>query len=160
MSKNLKRTSLFAKDIKSLLYARGDVAQSFSETVSCSDEPLSSYLTDICHNANKVTKHTISKSKIQLDDFRFVLKNDPLELGRADKLVATNKFITEAKKQFNETDTTISKSGQYYSGMKKGTSNLSNDSNGNNSLGSSRELYNRILRGYQEFDNKEKEEEQ
>ena len=117
-------------------------------------------MTDICHNANKVTKHTISKSKIQLDDFRFVLKNDPLELGRTDKLVATNKYITEAKKQFNKTDTTISKSRQYYSGIKNGTSNLSNDSNGNNSLCSSRKLYYRILRGYQQFDNEENEEEQ
>lgn len=159
MSKKLKRTSLFAKDINSLLYAYGDVAQPLSETVNCLDELVSSYLTDICHNANKVSKHTISKSKIKIDDFRFVLRNDPIKLGRADELIATNKLITEAKKQFNETDTTIARSDQYYSGVKKDNSNLSNDSNGNSNLGSNRELNNGIVDAT-EYDEGELEEEE
>ncbi|EDO15278.1 hypothetical protein Kpol_455p9 [Vanderwaltozyma polyspora DSM 70294] len=108
MSRKLKRTHLFSKDVSSLLYAYGDVASPLPQTVTCLDEVISSYLVDICHKAYKVSKYS-NRSKVKLEDFKFVLKNDPIKLGRADELIATNKLITEAKKQFNETDTSVSK---------------------------------------------------
>ncbi|CCF55738.1 hypothetical protein KAFR_0A03030 [Kazachstania africana CBS 2517] len=103
MSRRLKRTNLFSKDISSLLYAYGDVPQPLTETVQCIDELVSQYLVDICATASQTSQNS-SRNKIKLEDFRFAIRKDPIKLARAEELIATNKVIIEAKKQFNETD--------------------------------------------------------
>lgn len=103
MSKKLKKTSLFSKDVSSLLYAYGDVAQPLPETVQCLDELVSGYLVDVCSNAFRVAQGS-RRSKLKLEDFKFAIRHDPVKLGRAEELIATNKLITEAKRQFNGTD--------------------------------------------------------
>lgn len=103
MSKKLKRTNLFAKDVGSLLYAYGDVAQPLPETVQCLDELVSGYLVDVCSAAYR-TAHGSRRSKLKLEDFKFAIRRDAIKLGRAEELIATNKLITEAKRQFNGTD--------------------------------------------------------
>lgn len=103
MSKKLKRTNLFAKDVSSLLYAYGDAPQPLPETVQCLDELVSAYLVDVCTGAYRTAQNS-RRSKLKLEDFKFVLRHDPIKLGRAEELIATNKLIAEAKKQFNGTD--------------------------------------------------------
>lgn len=103
MSRKLKRTSLFAKDVSSLLYAYGDVAQPLPETVQCLDELVSGYLVDVCSSAFRAAQNC-QRNKLKLEDFRFAVRHDPIKLGRAEELIATNKLITEAKKQFNGSD--------------------------------------------------------
>lgn len=103
MSKKLKRTNLFTKDVSSLLYAYGDVAQPLPETVQCLDELVSGYLVDVCSSAFRVAQGS-KRSKLKLEDFKFAIRHDPIKLGRAEELIATNKLITEAKRQFNGTD--------------------------------------------------------
>ncbi|AMD21514.1 HER236Cp [Eremothecium sinecaudum] len=100
MSKKLKRTNLFSKDIASLLYAYGDSPQPLVETVQCVDELVSSYLSDICTSAYKCAQ-TVNRTKIKVEDFKFVLRNDPVKLGRAEELIMMNKVIADARKQFN-----------------------------------------------------------
>lgn len=100
--KRLKKTNLFHKDIHSLLYAYGDVAQPLNKTVQCLDELVSSYLVDICTEASMVASS--KRNKIRVEDFKFVLRKDPVKLARAEELISTNALITEAKKQFNEND--------------------------------------------------------
>lgn len=89
--------------MSSLLYAYGDVPQPLPQTVQCLDELVSSYLVDICNAAYQSAKNS-QRNKLKIEDFKFALRNDPIKLGRAEELIATNKLITEAKKQFNETD--------------------------------------------------------
>lgn len=103
MSKKLKRTNLFPRDVSSLLYAYGDVAQPLPETVQCLDELVSGYLVDVCSSAYRTAQNS-QRNKLKLEDFRFAIRHDPIKLGRADELIATNKLITEAKKQFNGSD--------------------------------------------------------
>ena len=103
MSRRLKRTNLFSKDVSSLLYAYGDVPQPLQSTVHCLDEVVAQYLVDICASAVH-TSQTAQRPKVRLEDFKFALRHDPVKLGRAEELIATNKVITEAKKQFNEAD--------------------------------------------------------
>lgn len=103
MSRRLKRTNLFSKDVSSLLYAYGDVPQPLQSTVHCLDEVVAQYLVDICASAVH-TSQVAQRPKVRLEDFRFALRKDPVKLGRAEELIATNKVITEAKKQFNEAD--------------------------------------------------------
>ena len=103
MSRRIRRTNLFSKDISSLLYAYGDVPQPLQTTVHCVDELVVQYLADICADATRVAQNS-SRSRVKLEDFKFVLRRDPVKLARAEELISTNKVITEAKKQFNETD--------------------------------------------------------
>lgn len=103
MSKRLKKTHLFSKDINSLLYAYGDVTQPLPQTVSCLDELVSAYLVDVCTVAYRTAKCT-QRNKVKLDDFKFVMRRDPVKFARAEELINTNKLIIEAKKQFSETD--------------------------------------------------------
>ena len=103
MSRRIRRTNLFSKDISSLLYAYGDVPQPLQSTVHCVDELVVQYLADICADATRVAQNS-SRNRVKLEDFKFVLRRDPVKLARAEELITTNKVITEAKKQFNETD--------------------------------------------------------
>ncbi|SMN20470.1 similar to Saccharomyces cerevisiae YML098W TAF13 TFIID subunit (19 kDa) [Maudiozyma saulgeensis] len=103
MSRRLKRTNLFSKDVSSLLYAYGDVPQPLLSTTHCLDEVVAQYLVDVCTSAVNVSQNS-NRNKVRLEDFKFALRKDPIKLGRAEELIATNKVITEAKKQFNEAD--------------------------------------------------------
>lgn len=103
MSKKLKRNNLFAKDVSSLLYAYGDVPQPLQESIQCLDDLVAAYLADICTSASKTAQNS-KRNKLKLEDFKFALRHDPIKLGRSEELIATNKLIAEAKKQFNSTD--------------------------------------------------------
>ncbi|CAL9737433.1 transcription initiation factor TFIID subunit 13 [Monosporozyma servazzii] len=103
MSRKIKRSNLFSKDLNSLLYAYGDSATPTQQTTQCLDELVSAYLVDICTSAMNTAQNS-QRNKVKLDDFKFALRNDPIKLARAEELISTNKLITEAKKQFSETD--------------------------------------------------------
>lgn len=103
MSKKLKRTNLFTKDVSSLLYAYGDVPQPLNQTAQCLDELVSTFLVDVCTSAYHTAQNS-QRPKVKLEDFKFAIRHDSVKLGRAEELIATNRLITEAKKQFNETD--------------------------------------------------------
>ncbi|KAG0678101.1 Transcription initiation factor TFIID subunit 13 [Kluyveromyces marxianus] len=103
MSRRIRKTSLFSKDVASLMYAFGDVAQPLPETVQCIDELVVSYLSDICANAY-FSAHTVKRNKIKVEDFRFVLRKDAVKLGRAEELIRMNKVITDARKQFDNSE--------------------------------------------------------
>lgn len=103
MSRKIRRSVLFSKDVASLMYAYGDVSQPLPETVQCIDELVASYLADICANAY-FSAQTVKRNKIKVEDFRFVLRKDPVKLGRAEELIRMNKIITDARKQFDNSE--------------------------------------------------------
>ncbi|QEU60738.1 Taf13 [Kluyveromyces lactis] len=103
MSRRIRKTSLFSKDVGSLMYAFGDVAQPLPETIQCVDELVVSYLSDICANAY-YSAQTVKRNKIKVEDFRFVLRKDEVKLGRAEELIKMNKVITDARKQFDNSE--------------------------------------------------------
>lgn len=80
MSRRLKKTHLFSKDVAALMYAYGDVPQPLPESVQCVDELVSAYLVDICMSAYR-TAQTVHRNKIKVEDFKFVLRNDPVKLA-------------------------------------------------------------------------------
>ena len=108
MSKKLKKSNLFSKDLGPLLYSYGDVSKPLQSTIECLDEIVTQYLIDICANAIKVSQNS-QRNKVKLDDFKFVLRHDPIKLARAEELITTNKIIIEAKRQFNEIDNSLKK---------------------------------------------------
>ncbi|ODQ65829.1 TFIID-18kDa-domain-containing protein [Nadsonia fulvescens var. elongata DSM 6958] len=98
-----KRSNLFTNDLKTLLYAFGDVANPYAETVSTLEDILMEYIIDMCHEAARIAK-TANRQKIKVDDFKFVLRNDPKKLGRIEELLSLQKEIAEARKTFDNSE--------------------------------------------------------
>ncbi|CEP60005.1 Taf13p LALA0_S01e00848g [Lachancea lanzarotensis] len=108
MSRRLKKTHLFSKDVSALMYAYGDVPQPLPESVHCLDELVSSYLVDICMSAYR-TAQTVHRNKIKVEDFKFALRNDEVKLGRAEELIKLSKIITDANKLFKSSEGKMAK---------------------------------------------------
>ncbi|KAF3214315.1 Transcription initiation factor TFIID subunit 13, variant 2 [Orbilia oligospora] len=88
------------------MYAFGDDFQPFTESVNTLDEIVTEYIIEMCHEAAKSASHA-RRNKIKVDDFKFALRRDPRKLGRVEELLAMTKVIQDARKQFDETGTTI-----------------------------------------------------
>ncbi|ODV89728.1 hypothetical protein CANCADRAFT_19534, partial [Tortispora caseinolytica NRRL Y-17796] len=99
-SRKRKRAGLFTNDVRSLLYAFGDVKNPNSETVAVLEDILSGYIVDLCHEASKFSR-TAGRAKVKVDDFKFALRKDPQKIGRVEELLAMQKLIRDAKKTFD-----------------------------------------------------------
>ncbi|KAF3907343.1 hypothetical protein ABW20_dc0109739 [Dactylellina cionopaga] len=127
-----RRQPFFSKDLKVIMYAFGDDFQPFTESVNTLDEIVTEYVSplaplnlyavltfnsligrlldryiiEMCHEAAKSASHA-RRNKIKVDDFKFALRRDPSKLGRVEELLAMTKVIQDARKQFDETGSTI-----------------------------------------------------
>lgn len=97
MTPRRKHGHIFTNDVKSLLYAHGDSSLPNLETVHTLEDVLMMYIGDVCQEANYFSKST-GKSKLGVDDFKFVLRNDPEKLGRVEELGRMEKVIANAKR--------------------------------------------------------------
>ncbi|KAH3680062.1 hypothetical protein WICPIJ_008399 [Wickerhamomyces pijperi] len=100
-TKKKKNQKQFTKDLENLLYAHGDVETPLPDTVNCLEDIMLTYITDLCHSASLYSR-TTRRAKIKVDDFKFVLRNDPIKFNRIGELLLMNKEISEAKKQFDD----------------------------------------------------------
>lgn len=98
-----KKANLFANDLRSLLYAYGDVADPYPESVAVLEDILQEYIVNMCHEAYRVAK-TANRQKIKVDDFKFALRKDPRKLGRVEELLIMQKEIAEARKTFDNSE--------------------------------------------------------
>lgn len=94
---------LFTPDLSALMYAYGDVAYPHKASVDTLEDILEEYITDICHEAYRVSRPG-RKSKIKVDDIKFALRNDHRILGRVEELLVLQKNITEARKQYDTSE--------------------------------------------------------
>lgn len=94
---------LFTNDLKSLLYAYGDSSTPNIETIHALEDALTSYLTDLILEANKVRKLQ-KRSKFIESDYRFALRKDPTKLARFHDLSSANTVLTNAQKLFDVND--------------------------------------------------------
>ncbi|KAH3675963.1 hypothetical protein WICMUC_002259 [Wickerhamomyces mucosus] len=119
-TKKKKSQRQFTKDIENLLYAYGDIETPELDTINALEDILLTYVTDLCHSASLYSK-TTRRAKIKVDDFKFVLRNDPIKLNRIGELLLLHKEIADAKKQFDD------KEGKSFDKI----SNLDDDIDGN-----------------------------
>lgn len=106
-----RRTNLFTNDLKSLLYAYGDVSNPHPETVAVLEDILQEYIAAMCFEAYRVAK-AANRQKLKVDDFKFALRNDPRKLGRVEELLTLQKEIAEAKKMFENDEGDMAKNGE------------------------------------------------
>lgn len=100
-TKKKKNQKQFTKDLENLLYAHGDVETPLPDTVNCLEDIMLTYITDLCHSASLYSR-TTRRAKIKVDDFKFVLRNDPIKFNRIGELLVMNKEISDAKRQFDD----------------------------------------------------------
>ncbi|KAI8350878.1 transcription initiation factor IID, 18kD subunit-domain-containing protein [Choanephora cucurbitarum] len=93
------RKGMFSKDLKLLMYGFGDVANPAADSVAVMDDLVIDYITDMCQKASMVGDN---RGKVRVEDFKFVLRNDPKKLARVEELLYMSEDIRRAKQVFDE----------------------------------------------------------
>lgn len=79
------------------------------------DEIVTDFIIEMCHEAAKVAAIS-GRQKVKVEDFKFAIRGEPLMLGRVNELLALDRELKEARKQF---DTEEGKIGLERGGRKK-----------------------------------------
>lgn len=95
-----RKQRLFSLDIEQLLYALGDGPYSVELTVNALEETLVMYLGDLCHATLEYAKRQ-GRNRVKIEDFPFVLRNDPYKLARLDYIINQSQKIEKARKMFD-----------------------------------------------------------
>lgn len=98
-----RKANLFTNDLRSLLYAYGDVIDPYPETVATLEDILHEYIEIMCQEAYRVAR-VANRHKLKIDDFKFALRYDPKKLGRAEELLMLQKEIAEARKTIDTSE--------------------------------------------------------
>ncbi|KAK2861196.1 hypothetical protein FQN49_004445 [Arthroderma sp. PD_2] len=100
----------FGNEIRQLLYAYGDTSPHSSfpqepnaETVRVLDEVVTDFIIETCHEAAQIANYS-NRQKVKADDFRFILRRDPVKLGRVQELFRLERELKEARKAFDQND--------------------------------------------------------
>ncbi|KAF7507131.1 hypothetical protein GJ744_010944 [Endocarpon pusillum] len=104
----LKGQLNFPEDLKQLLHAFGalpgsppdQVPEPYPETLRVLDEIVTDFIIEICHTAVAVASYS-GRQKLKVDDFRFVMRKDPIKLGRMQQMYMTGKDISKDRKAFD-----------------------------------------------------------
>ncbi|KAF1820061.1 transcription initiation factor IID, 18 kDa subunit, partial [Dissoconium aciculare CBS 342.82] len=84
-------------DLCELLYAFGDSPTPLPNTAACLDEILTDFIIETCHAAALCASYS-RRQKIKVDDFRWVLRRNPIMLGRVQEQLARGRHIQEQRK--------------------------------------------------------------
>ncbi|KAG5513786.1 hypothetical protein PMAC_000824 [Pneumocystis sp. 'macacae'] len=83
------------------MYAFGDDKQPALDSVQILEDIVIDYVNEMCLEAARVAGN---RNKLKVDDFKFILRNDPRKLGRIEELLTLQRVIAEARKQFDDKD--------------------------------------------------------
>ncbi|KAJ2357262.1 hypothetical protein IWW50_001469 [Coemansia erecta] len=97
--KQFPRHKLFSRELPLLMYGFGDNSPPLPESVDVLEDILIDYINNTCIDAAKVAGR---RSKVTVEDFKFVLRKDPKKLARVEELIAMNKEIVSARMLFSE----------------------------------------------------------
>ncbi|KAJ2782483.1 hypothetical protein H4R18_002235 [Coemansia javaensis] len=95
--KQFPRRKLFSRELPTLMYGFGDTSPPNPASVDVLEDILIDYINSICVQAAKAAGR---RSKVGIEDFRFVLRKDPKKLARVEELIAMNKEIEAARSLF------------------------------------------------------------
>lgn len=95
----------FGPEIESMLYGFGapmpPAGSSISpkantETVRVLDEIITDFIIETCHSAVAIASYS-GRTKLKLDDFQWVIRNDPSKLGRVKGMFEAKRTIDKQK---------------------------------------------------------------
>ncbi|KAG0290568.1 hypothetical protein BGZ96_005962 [Linnemannia gamsii] len=93
--RNKRKKYVFGKELKQLMYGFGDVPNPANDAVGVLEDMLIEYLTDTCTQAAAVAD---KRGKVNVEDFKFVLRKDAKKRARVDELLYMNEDIRRAKR--------------------------------------------------------------
>ncbi|KAF9984553.1 hypothetical protein BGZ65_000161 [Modicella reniformis] len=93
--RNKRKKYVFSKELKQLMYGFGDVPNPSNDAVGVLEDMLVEYLTDTCIQAAAVAD---KRGKVNVEDFKFVLRKDAKKRARVEELLYMNEDIRRAKK--------------------------------------------------------------
>ncbi|CAG8440345.1 7602_t:CDS:2 [Ambispora gerdemannii] len=93
-----EKKGLFAKDLSQLMYGFGDVPNPAPDTVNVLEE--------MCIKASQVAG---SRNKVRVEDFKFILRNDPKKLARVEELLYMSEDIKKARQSFDPREMEVAK---------------------------------------------------
>jgi transcription initiation factor TFIID subunit 13 len=64
------------------------------------DEITTDFLIETCHDAAK-TAAAAGRQKVKVEDFKFAIRGDALMLGRVNELLALDRELKDARRQFD-----------------------------------------------------------
>jgi transcription initiation factor TFIID subunit 13 len=96
-SKRRQPQHLFRQDLRNLLYACGDDLQPLESTITLLDELTTAFIVQSCHSAAALAS-AAHRTKVKVDDFKFVLRKSPRKLGRVQELLRLKREFDEARK--------------------------------------------------------------
>ncbi|KAJ2550598.1 hypothetical protein EV175_004006 [Coemansia sp. RSA 1933] len=96
-NKQFPRHKIFNRELALLMYGFGDAISPDSESVDVMEDILVDFINSVCVQAATVSGR---KSKITVEDFKFILRKDPKKLARVEELIAMNKEIEVARSIF------------------------------------------------------------
>ncbi|CAG8514332.1 10677_t:CDS:2 [Acaulospora morrowiae] len=88
---------LFTKDIRLLMYGFGDEPNPAPDSINVMEELVVDYITEMCHKATDIAK----ERKVNVEDFKFILRNDPKKLARVEELLHMEQEIKRARQNFD-----------------------------------------------------------
>ncbi|OJD34995.1 transcription initiation factor tfiid subunit 13 [Diplodia corticola] len=107
------------RDLEAYLIAFGDDRNPLPETVRVLDEIITDFIIETCHEAALCASYS-RRAKIKVDDFKFILRKDPVKLGRVTELLNKEKEIKSQRKVFAVDDEQIGKDETHKEEAKKG----------------------------------------
>ncbi|CAF9920535.1 MAG: Transcription initiation factor TFIID subunit 13 [Heterodermia speciosa] len=90
----------FESEIRSYLYAFGDVKEPLDETVRVLDELATDFVIETCHKANQIANLS-GRQKVKVDDFKFAIRGNEAMLGKVQELFSSERKIKDARKQID-----------------------------------------------------------
>ncbi|KAJ1508173.1 Transcription initiation factor TFIID subunit 13 [Coelomomyces lativittatus] len=84
----------FTNELKQLLWAHGDPNEHNPETVSLLENILIEFMCETCMQAHRLSGF---RSRLKIDDFRFLFRHDPLQLGRLEEILKKEEKIRKAR---------------------------------------------------------------
>ncbi|KAF9433649.1 hypothetical protein BGZ76_009169 [Entomortierella beljakovae] len=94
--RNKRKKYVFGKELKQLMYGFGDVPNPANDAVGVMEDMVIEYLTDTCMQAAVIADKR--GGKVNVEDFKFVLRNDAKKRSRVEELLYMNEDIRRAKK--------------------------------------------------------------
>lgn len=90
-------TTFPATDLSDLLYAFGSSPPHLTSTITVLDEILTDFIIETCHLAALSASYS-RRTKLKVEDFKFVLRHDERLLGRAMEQIWRDKRIKDQRK--------------------------------------------------------------
>ncbi|KAJ3356765.1 Transcription initiation factor TFIID subunit 13 [Allomyces javanicus] len=89
-----KNKGVFTNELKEMLWTHGDPGDPDPATLDLLEDIALEFMVDLSVQAHRLSAN---KSRLRLDDLRFLLRHDPIHLGRLEEILTKDEQLRRAK---------------------------------------------------------------